>query len=306
VDTAVVTTDGVSGVSFFAGLRDDPFFFDIPAELKYRASRFKNATDPSFFIKQRDSFAGYNINMVALRVPVSLIRGSSNIVGLEGSTQLKPGPNTWRVSRVHLDRMGFPLFNAMFVGSRPAPGPNAPGCAPLDPNESGLAKKDRYNSSTPQDDANGVFADDIVKNLQCLRTNSSSIKFFTDAAVTFGDYLRLDVTKPNTGTPANTAGLGVPTTPGTFPPGGFADFDSFHGGMVPNGRRPGDDVVDVIVTAVNNFSPIGSPATCALTPAAFCVDGIDKDDREFLSAFPFFAPPQQPLPNIGDTDCTKN
>ncbi len=71
----VVTTDPVTGISFFAGLADDPFFFDLPAELRYRASRLAGTPDPSFFDRARDSFAGYNALMIALSVPASLLRG---------------------------------------------------------------------------------------------------------------------------------------------------------------------------------------------------------------------------------------
>jgi hypothetical protein len=313
---AVVTTDPASGIKFFAGLVDDPFFFDIPAELRYRASRFANAPDPSFYARARDSFAGYNILMIALSVPKELLQQAvlgnqaSTIIGVSAQVQ-RLGPNLKAVPEqkrgpalsdsqaprafTNADRMGIPAVNTVFVGSRPS---GAPGCAALDPNEAGLAKKDRYNRSAPSDDAAGAFADDIVKNLQCLRTGADAIAFFAGAAVTTGDYLRLDLTKPN-------ASNGVPTTPGTFPPGGFGDLIDFKGGKIPNGRRPGDDVIDVIVTGVNNFQPVGSPGGCTLNPTAFCVDRLDKNDRDFLPAFPFFAPPNQPLPS-GGVDKTQN
>src|ERR1700730_14025383 len=37
-NTPVITTDAQSGVMFFAGLTDDPFFFDIPALCQFNAS----------------------------------------------------------------------------------------------------------------------------------------------------------------------------------------------------------------------------------------------------------------------------
>ena len=33
-----MTTDPNSGISFFAGQTDDPFFFDVPGELQFRNS----------------------------------------------------------------------------------------------------------------------------------------------------------------------------------------------------------------------------------------------------------------------------
>lgn len=299
----VVTVEAVSRISFFAGLRDDPFFFDIPSELRYRASRFNNTIDPSSFERARDSFAGYNILFAALRVPVSLIKGAGNVIGLNGATlrrklttRTRATPNNDEGPFVEVDRMGIPAVNTVFVGSRPAA---APGCQPADPTEAGLAKKDRYNRNRPTSDAKGEFAGDIVSNLQCLRTEAAAINFFAGAAVSFGDYLRLDVTKAN-------ASLGVPTTPGVFPPGGFGDLISFNGNMVPNGRRPGDDTIDIIVTGVNNFAPVNPSGKCPLNPAAFCVDRVDTNDREFLATFPFFAPPHQPFPDRRDRDRTRN
>ena len=59
----------------------------------------------------------------------------------------------------------------------------------------------------------------------------------------------------------------------------------------PNGRRPNDDVIDTIVTLVNNRVPLG--------------DNVDRNEVVFRGAFPFFAAPHQPLP-AGSTDPTQN
>ena len=52
----VVTTDAVSGVSFFAGEVDDPFFFDIPAFAGFVTSVLAGAADPTLFDRSRDTF----------------------------------------------------------------------------------------------------------------------------------------------------------------------------------------------------------------------------------------------------------
>jgi hypothetical protein len=56
----------------------------------------------------------------------------------------------------------------------------------------------------------------------------------------------------------------------------------------PNGRRLGDDVVDIAEQAVAGFLkgkkiPLG--------------DGVDRDDRSLLSAFPYIADPQSGFAN---------
>lgn len=286
----VVMLDPLTGVSFFAGLTDDPFFFDIPAELKYRASRIANAIDPSFFSRARDSFAGYNINMVALRVPVSLIRGapSNNVIGMNLYVQrpqsqvrtagtgfaLKTSSRRAKAAAasgakvalalprissgplvvnsdgfVTVDRMGIPAVNTVFISFK---------------------NKDAYNRANTEDDANGVFAADIVSNLQKLQTDATSIGILAGLAVTKGDFLRLDLTIPNTGLQG-----------GTNPAAAF-----------PNGRRPTDDIIDTIVTLVNN--------------RVFQGDNVNANDVPFRDTFPFFAAAKVPFPGGTVDDFTRN
>ena len=71
----VLTTDLNSGITFFAGLRDDPFFFDIPGFVRFLASVRAGSPNVGVLSRGRDSFAGYNINMIVLSVPVSLLQG---------------------------------------------------------------------------------------------------------------------------------------------------------------------------------------------------------------------------------------
>lgn len=195
---------------------DDPFFFDIPAELRYRASRLAGTPDPSFFDRARDSFAGYNVVMIALRVPAALLRSlGRNIIGL--SVQTQTNRNTDRTPEgdlnfgklVTIDRMGIPGVNTVFVP---------------------FSRKDEYNRASTADDANGRFASDIVNTLRLLQTDDTSIQILARLAVTNGDMLRLDLSIANSG-----------------PGGGNNPAAAF-----PNGRRPQDDVIDTIVTLINN------------------------------------------------------
>ncbi len=70
--SAVVATNG--GMSFFAGPRDDPFFFDFGA---YSAIIAGEAT--SFDNPGMDTFAGSNVMSIVVEVPKSMIGGSGNI-----------------------------------------------------------------------------------------------------------------------------------------------------------------------------------------------------------------------------------
>jgi len=251
----VVTTDPATGISFVAGLADDPFFFDLPGELRYRASRLAGTPDPSFFARARDSFAGYNALMIALSVPASLLRRpAGNIIGLSVHAQLNsktdrsPDGDRNFGKFVTVDRMGVPAINTIFVP---------------------FLRKDEYNRASTVDDANGMFASDIVNTLRQLHTDDISIQILARLAVTKGDMLRLDLSMPNSG------------------PGGGDNA----GAGFPNGRRPQDDVIDAIVTLINNRVQQG--------------DNVNGNDVPFLNAFPFFAPPTQPFPN-GVDDRTRN
>src|SRR4051794_6909877 len=82
-----VTADSASGVSFFAGEVDDPFFFDIPAFSRFVAAVRAGMPNPAAaFIRGRDSFAGYNTMSIALSVPKALLPNASGVIGVYGAT----------------------------------------------------------------------------------------------------------------------------------------------------------------------------------------------------------------------------
>ena len=255
--TPVVTTDPVTGISFFAGLTDDPFFFDIPAFNRFVGSVLGGSPNISLLSRGRDTFAGYNIQMIALRVPVAMLKGAGNTIGVSATTLR--GRYTIRSSRyapydlggyVAIDRMGIPAVNTALI---PFP------------------KKNEYNRATTQEDAAGRFAPDIVGTLTALGTDGAHIGILASVAVSKGDMLHLDTSVANSGTGGgNNSGAGF-----------------------PNGRRPGDDVIDTILFLVTNG---------ALTTG----DNVNANDVAFRNAFPFFAPSHQPRdPGVID-DNTRN
>ena len=213
----VVTTDANTGISFFAGLTDDPFFFDVPAFNRFVGSVLAHSPDVSLLSRGRDTFAGYNVQMITLSVPVAMLKGSAgNVIGFSATTLR--GHETHREDNkdsfdsgdfVAIDRMGVPAINTVLVP---------------------FARKDEYNRATTEDDAAGKFASDIVATLTALGTDSTHINILAGVAVTHGDMLRLDTSIANTGSQG-----------GTNAPAAF-----------PNGRRPTDDVIDTIIFLVTN------------------------------------------------------
>lgn len=252
--TPVLTTDPQSNVIFFAGLTDDPFFFDIPAFGRFNASIRAGTPDPSVFNRGRDTFAGYNTMAIALSIPMALLRGNANQVGVVIESQRRtPQFHNTRTGEVtgvgrwiSIDRMGIPAVNVVLIP---------------------FNQKNAHNSGTPVDDANRRFWPGILETLQNFyRTDATSIAIFEDLLVKRGDYLRLDLTIPNTGTNSEAA--------------------------FPNGRRLTDDVVDILNFLINNRQPLP--------------DNANANEVPLRTAFPFLAPSHQPrVPGTTD-DQTRN
>ena len=81
----VVTSN--NGVQFYAGMTDDPFYFDIPAFGRFVTSVLGGTPDPTQLDRSRDSFAGYNCHTIALELPVSALQGSAgNMIGVNAVT----------------------------------------------------------------------------------------------------------------------------------------------------------------------------------------------------------------------------
>ena len=89
LNAAPVNTDitlGTSTLTVFAGLREDPFFFDVERFFRIRAFGLGTGPDPRtppgsgpFFRDPTtavDFTAGYNVNSIVVRVPIAFLQGS--------------------------------------------------------------------------------------------------------------------------------------------------------------------------------------------------------------------------------------
>ena len=214
-----VTTHGSSGIRFFAGMTDDPFFFDIPAFGRFVSSVLTGAPDPSQLTRGRDSFAGYNTMAIALSIPRTLL-GDLTTLGVGARTFRVSGtlgaPNFTVVEQ--LDRMGNPAVNVALVP---------------------FNQKEAHNVASPVQDAAGDFATGIVGTLVALGTSPANINLLASVAVTSGDLLRLNLNVPNTG-----AGGGT-NAPAAFPNGRRPGDDTVDTlvGIITNGAiTTGDSV----------------------------------------------------------------
>ena len=92
---------------------------------------------------------------------------------------------------------------------------------------------DVQNRSSTVKNSTGRIPTAIVKTLQALGTNQAGIDLLAGLVVTRGDFVRVDTTIRNSG------------------PGGGNNASAGF----PNGRRPGDDVIDTTLAIVTNGTP---------------------------------------------------
>lgn len=141
------------GVRAFAGMRDDPFFFDLQGFLNILSSQpgksFLGCSSP-----RPDAFAGSNVSSIVLELKPSLLtkRGSSKI-GVWATTNMGGD---------QVDRMGRPAIATVFI-------PNNP----FEPVGSEPSLKNTYNHGVPSDDQ-ARFRSEIVDTLTVLYSLNDS------------------------------------------------------------------------------------------------------------------------------------
>jgi hypothetical protein len=259
----VITTDPDSGVSFFAGVADDPFFLDDTGANRFVASSLMHPGHPDTSLLGarggRDTYAGFNTLITALDVPVELLRGNGNIIGVNAVTQRR---ELQRIVSGHvegsgpyknIDRDGNPLVNNGLI---PA------------------TRKDEYNGATTEDDARGRFLADLIKDLENFGTDEAHRALILGLVQKKGDILRVDLTVPNSGP------QGGDNVSGGFP--------NPKNGFALGGRRLQDDVVDIVFTAINN--------------GKLLTDFVDHNQVPLRDSFPFVHDPIQPFPPGHEVD----
>ena len=103
---------GKSKVSVFAGLREDPFFFDVEQYFRVRAGALGIGPQVGFRSpdKALDFATGYNVNTVTVRVPRSLLQGNTNATTFDvWQTISVRNPRNRRFQQV--ERLARPAIN---------------------------------------------------------------------------------------------------------------------------------------------------------------------------------------------------
>ncbi|HEY1556287.1 MAG TPA: DUF4331 domain-containing protein [Kofleriaceae bacterium] len=258
-----------------------------------------------------------NITTLALEVPAScLTSGTSTIVGgwttasVRQARVINPTGTFAEPSReggpwVQVSRLGMPLVNEVVIG---------------------LPDKDKFNGSEPKDDAQ--FADYVtnptlpavlellfggigVHAPTAFPRADLVTAFLTGVPGVNADGSTAEMLRLNTGIAATAKGsqnnygavgcFDSPTSTlgAVLNPGGHSDCDAAG---FPNGRRPGDDVVDVAIRVAMGALLDTTHATaqgCIHAGQGSClpyVDGAGVSDADFDAVFPYLKTPMPGSP----------
>lgn len=320
---AIATATTSRGTAtLFAGTRDEGFFIDVASIFDLLGLRPFNSAHvaPLANAPGVDATAGFNVSTLAIQVPISAVTSTGSaptgasdpnaVIGLYATSSRRAliafaedrsGGVTFSGNFVQTSRLGNPLVNEAIipVGMKDRFNASLPnGDAQflsfvLDPEPGKLIGYagsppafDLYPSfngpAPPRNDVATIFLTGIpTLNLQTNTSGSSSgpAVFTGQPANTVpNERLRLNLAIAPTGA-ANAQG--TPNRLG-FPGGDLAGF--------PNGRRPGDDVVDIelrVFAGATTFTP-----TFNVSPNKDLGDGVNQNDVPFLTRFPYLATPR--------------
>jgi len=263
-----------TGESVWSGPREDSFFCDIPGIFDLLDPRILGPDGHGQTGNGVDGFKGFNVLTFALQIPISSLpsiayndafTGVSHGVGVYASVsrqritlRSESGEPTNAGPWIQLNRLGNPFFNEGLVA---------------------LKDKDNYNRDSPTSDPTKYKTYAMNPELAVLINTVFGLNFATTgradlAAVFIPDVLRVDTTTdpvPLIGQGGNRlSGLGGDTTNGKW--SGW-----------PNGRRLGDDVADIALTAIASGP--------AYTNIFILGDNVNHNDQTYNFVFPYAATP---------------
>jgi hypothetical protein len=261
-------------IRVFAGQRDEGFYVDLGIfDLLGVGSR-----------QTPDSTAGLNVSSLAIQMPIAALTRSgampsgpndpNAVIGVWStasrfaSRTLTPGAEMHAGALVQVSRLGNPLVNEAVID---------------------LARKDAFNGLEPTGDAvalDRVTDPEVPKLLEALFRVQSPPAPRNDLVTIFLTGIP-GLNQPPNVRPAEMLRLNVAIQPASNPdPGGVLRGDNAG---FPNGRRVGDDVLDIVLQAAAGATPL-TPAFNR-TPNNRLGDNVNRNDVPYLQEFPYLGIP---------------
>jgi hypothetical protein len=280
----------------FAGPREEGFYVDLGATFDLLQLR----TLVNGLGSPIDSLAGFNVNSIAIELPISDVtrngvRPGSAVdpnatIGVWSTASRRTTTTRSAAGQSHagdwiqVSRLGNPLVNEVVIP---------------------VGTKDAFNGLEPTGDGaalNFVTNPEVPRLMQALfglQTPPTPRNDLVTIFLTGIPGLNQIGTNPR---PSEMLRLNTGIPPATRPhrlgvlAGDLAGF--------PNGRRVGDDVVDVALQAMAGATPL-TPAF-QRAPNNTLGDGVEENDRPYLDTFPFLTVPHAgrentPSPRVRST-----
>lgn len=238
----------------FAGQAEDPFFLDLRVFDLLYGGNFSEAGN--------DTLAGFNVNSVALQVPINALARGNNptrnpVVGVWSTTDRRSVNGSYR----QVSRLGSPLVNEVVIP---------------------VKDKDRFNASSPTGDARFlpyVLHPELPQLIKAVYKLPAPAEPRTDLVSVFLTGVK-GLNQPAKVTPSEQLRLNL-TTPVTADPNRLGVIGGDNQGY-PNGRRLTDDVIDISLQVVEG-ELTGSPNDLG--------DGVNSNDKAFGTTFPYLGLP---------------
>ena len=266
-----------SGMQVFAGPRDEGFYVDVGGVFDLLGVP---PADPDVL----DGLAGLNVHSIAIEVPITSLTRTGNrpsspsaadaVIGV-WSTASRPSVTTRGGGQesnnnhfVQVSRLGQPLVNELVIPR---------------------STKDVFNSLEPTQDAAALpFVQDpeparLLTALFGIKTPPTPRN---DLVTIFLQGIP-GLNQPPNVTPSEMQRLNVAIAPAAMPNrlgvlgGDIAGF--------PNGRRVGDDVVDIALRVMAGATPLTPAFNTGINTQLG--DGVDGNDVPYLNDFPYLGLP---------------
>ena len=290
-----------NGGRVFAGQRDETFYIDLGGtfdtlnlHVSPILSPADDANDALLLGTARDTFSGFNVNTIALEIPIGDLMGpnGNKLIGAYGSTSrpkvtvIKKNGDRDNSSRfIQVARMGNPLVNELIIPTNMKDKWNATDaeeeaeftqfyCNPAVTTALNLVFQTNFPTTNREDLINALLRYSPGPPL-CGGGKSNE---------TLADFVRVDLNVPPTA-PASQRRLG----PLAHDENGNAAADKAG---FPNGRRPNDDTTDVVLRVVAGI--LTNPSVPNLGDGVnFNIGSVggSKTSNGIATAFPFLPTP---------------
>ncbi|MGB3299583.1 MAG: DUF4331 domain-containing protein [Phormidesmis sp.] len=252
-DEPMVTsgTVGSSMVKVFAGLREDPFYFDVEQFFRVRAGALKIGPAVGFRTPDKavDFAAGYNVNAIAVQIPTALLAGDSGVTTFDVWETISTGSGK---TFNQVERLARPAINEGLVVTNDFL--NTLNAVTPAFEASALA------GQQPAAGAAGPIVGEVTNTLKALGNDDARTTALIGAFLP--DVMRIDTTAPT----------------------GYGSALNAKGSPI-GGRLLKDDVIDITLSVLTNGAITSDNVSYEGTPG-----NPSQGHDPLISDFPYLAP----------------